>query len=56
MGGYVFTPGGRVLHKRHIEFPRTHTQCGLSHLTVNLQPTLHTPQQGYPLCRRCAKH
>ena len=52
---YVQTPGGQRLHRRHPEFPRTFTACGMSHLAVNLQPTPRTPSQGYPLCQRCAK-
>lgn len=50
---YVVTPGGERLHKRHPEFPRTHTVCGLDHMRNNIQPTLKTPEQGYPLCARC---
>lgn len=54
-GEYVVTPGGQRLHKRHPEFPRTHTKCGMGHMDHNLQPTVKRPEQGYPLCRRCER-
>lgn len=53
---YVATPHGRRLHKRHPEFPRTHTACGMNHMDHSLQPTVKRPEQGYPLCRRCERH